>query len=91
MMLRAMTDDTRTDVSFTPLRPASRRRMLVRAVVGPVLWIVALLVATALVARTDAIEFGLAVAAGSFLLAALVLSLLRAGRGREERRYADRR
>lgn len=91
MMLRAMTDDTRTDVSFTPLRPTSRRRMFVRAVLGPVLWLVAVLVATVLVERTDAIELGLAVAAGSFLLAALVLSLLRDGRGREERRYADRR
>jgi zinc transporter ZupT len=86
-----MTDDVRADVSFMPLRPTSRRRLIVRAVAGPVLWIAALLGAAALVAHTDAIELGLAVAAGSFLVAALVLSLLRAGRGREERRYAERR
>jgi hypothetical protein len=62
MMGGAMTDDTRSAVSFVPLRPGSRRRMIVRAVIGPVAWLVALLVAAWLVAHTDAIELGLLVA-----------------------------
>jgi hypothetical protein len=91
MMGGSMTDDTQRAVSFMPLRPGSRRRTIVRAVIGPVLWLAALIVAAWLVARTDAIELGLLVATASFVVALLVLSLLRAARVREEQRHAERR
>ena len=75
---------------FQPLRPASRPKLIAALVLGPILWLVALLVASWLLGHTDAIELGLLVTAASFVLAAVVLSLLRFGRRREERRYADR-
>ena len=58
--------------------------------VGPILWVVMLLVTSWLLDRTNAIELGLLVSAATFVFAAVVLSLLRLGRRREERRYADR-
>ena len=54
------------------------------------MWLVALLVASWLLDRTNAIELGLLITAASGVFAAVVLSLLRLGRLREERRYADR-
>jgi hypothetical protein len=75
---------------FRPLRPASRPRLILAIVFGPVAWLVALDVACVLLARTDAIEAGLAISLASFVVAAIVLGLLRVGRAREERRYADR-
>ena len=48
------------------------------------------LLASWLLDRTNAIELGLLITAASFVFAAVVLSLLRLGRRREERRYADR-
>jgi hypothetical protein len=59
-------------------------------VLGPILWLVAMLVASWLLDRTDAIELGLLLTAAAFLFSAVVLSLLRLGRRREERRYANR-
>ena len=58
--------------------------------IGPILWVAALLLASWLLDRTNAIELGLLITAASFVFAAVVLSLLRLGRRREERRYADR-
>jgi hypothetical protein len=78
------------DEPFRPLRPASRPKLIAALVLGPVLWLVALLVVAWLLDRTNAIELGLLVTAASFVIAAFVLSLLRLGRRREERRYADR-
>jgi hypothetical protein len=75
---------------FRPLRPASGLRLIAAIVLGPVAWAVALLVAAWLIEHTDAIEIGLLVTAGSFVVSAIVLSLLRLGRLREERRYAER-
>jgi hypothetical protein len=75
---------------FRPLRPESRPKLIAAIVLGPVLWLVALLVAAAVLARTNTIEIGLLLTAGSFVIAAVVLGLLRLGRRREERRYADR-
>jgi hypothetical protein len=86
-----MADDADRALRFRPLRPATRWRMVATAIVGPLLWVVALLVGAWLVARADVIEIGLLVAIGAFLLALPVLALLRAGRRREERRYADGR
>ena len=72
------------------MRPASGPKLIAALVLGPIMWVVALMVASWLLDRTDAIELGLLLVAGSFLLAVVVLSLLRLGRRREERRYAAR-
>ncbi len=58
--------------------------------VGPILWVAALVLGAWLLDRTNAIELGLLIAGASFVFAAVVLTLLRLGRGREERRYAGR-
>ena len=78
------------DEPFRPLRPASGPKLIAALVLGPILWVVALMVASWLLDRTNAIELGLLITAASFVFAAVVLSLLRLGRRREERRYADR-
>jgi hypothetical protein len=78
------------DEPFRPLRPASGPKRIAALVLGPIMWVVALLVASWLLDRTNAIELGLLVAAASFVFAAVVLSLLRFGRRREESRYASR-
>jgi hypothetical protein len=83
-------DAHRFDEPFRPLRPTSRPKLIAALVVGPVLWVMMLLVASWLLDRTNAIELGLVVSAATFVFAAVVLSLLRLGRRREERRYADR-
>ena len=72
---------------FVP-RPAGS--VIAALVLGPILWLVALIVAAWLFKYSWAIQLGLAVAAASFLLALLVLALLRRGRRRQEMRYADR-
>jgi membrane protein implicated in regulation of membrane protease activity len=72
------------------MRPASGPKLIAALVFGPILWVVALMVAARLLDRTNAIELGLLVTAASVVFAAAVLSLLRLGRRREERRYADR-
>ncbi len=64
--------------------------MIAAIVLGPVLWLVSLVVVAWLLERTDLIELGLAITAGSFVFAATVLGVLRLGRKREERRYLDR-
>jgi hypothetical protein len=78
------------DEPFRPLRPASRPKRIAALVFGPILWVAALMLASWLLNETNAIELGLLVTAASFVFAAVVLSLLRLGRRREERRYADR-
>lgn len=83
-------DAERASVRFEPLRPASRKRLIVGIVLGPLLWLVALVIAAWVLNITSAIEIGFAVAAASFLVAALTLAVLRRGRIREERRYVDR-
>ncbi len=75
---------------FRPLRPASRPKLIAAFVLGPILWVIGLILVSWVLDRTDAIELGLLIAAASFVFAAVVLSLLRIGRNREERRYADR-
>jgi hypothetical protein len=82
--------DQGIDERFTPLRPASRPKLILAFVLGPVLWLVALLVAAVVVHRTNAIGIGLIVAGASFVVSIVVLGLLRLGRSREERQNADR-
>jgi hypothetical protein len=57
---------------FSPLRPASRR-LLVRALVAPLLWLVALIVVSVTVHRSDAIGKGLLFAAAAFVVSVVVL------------------
>jgi peptidoglycan/LPS O-acetylase OafA/YrhL len=76
---------------FVPLRPAPRRRLIARMVIGPLLWLVALLVAAVVLHRTQAIELGILIAFVCLLVSMIVLSLLRGGRDREQRRYGPRR
>jgi multisubunit Na+/H+ antiporter MnhF subunit len=78
------------DDRFRPLRPASGPKLIAAIVFGPVLWAVVLCILAVIVEYTDAIGVGLLLAVVSFVVSVVVLSLLRRGRVREERRYADR-
>jgi cation transporter-like permease len=79
--------DTERDL-FQPLRPAKGTKLVLAAVIGPVAWVIAWLVAAWLITRTNIIEIGLLLTIGSFLFAVPVLGLLAWGRHREERRFA---
>ena len=86
-----MAEDARpVQTRFRPLRLISRTKMVLAWIVGPLLWVTALATVSWLVDRSSAIEIGLAIAAGSFGLGLLLLSLQRHARLREERRYAGR-
>lgn len=75
---------------FEPLRLASRPRLVAAFVLGPLLWVISFAVASVLIERTNAIELGLLIALGSFVVALVVLGVLYLFRRREERRYARR-
>lgn len=79
----------RPSVRFEPLRPASRGRLVAGFVLGPVLWVVALIVAAWLFDYSWAIGVGLLVTVASFLVSLLVLAVLYSRRRSQERRYAD--
>jgi ABC-type proline/glycine betaine transport system permease subunit len=72
---------------FEPLRPARGAKLMLAAVIGPIAWVIAWLVAAWLIYRTDAIESGLLLTIASFLIAIPILGLLALGRNREERRF----
>jgi membrane protein implicated in regulation of membrane protease activity len=76
-------------VHFEPLRPASRKRLIAGLVFGPLLWLVALSVASWVLEYTWAIELGLVVTLAAFLVAIVVLTFLHRGRRRQEERYQD--
>jgi hypothetical protein len=78
------------DDRFRPLRPASRPSLITAIILGPVVWAIGLAILAAIIEYTDAIALGLLVAAASFVISVILLSLVRQGRLREERRYADR-
>ncbi len=77
-------------VRFEPLRPASRKRMLLGIVIGPFLWIVALVTVAFVLHFSSAIELGLLIALISAVVATVILVLLRQDRVRQEKRYAAR-
>jgi hypothetical protein len=83
-------DPEPTATRFEPLHPASRSRLVVAFVVGPLMWLVALVVALVLIERTDAIELGLLIAFGSFVVAAIGLLAFYAARRRQELRERAR-
>jgi ABC-type transport system involved in multi-copper enzyme maturation permease subunit len=80
----------RPSVRFEPLRPASRGRLIAGFVLGPVLWLVALIVAAWVSNHSSAIALGLLVTVAAFLVSLLVLGVAHALRSRRERRYAER-
>jgi hypothetical protein len=69
-------------VRFEPLRPVSRGRLIAAFVLGPILWLVALVVAALLFDYSSSIALGLLVTAASFVVSLLVLALLHARRRR---------
>ena len=86
-----MSNDSESSiVHFEPLRPASRKRMLLAIVIGPLLWLVALVTVAAVLHFSSAIELGLLIALISAVLSTIILVLLRQGRVRQEKRYAAR-
>ena len=74
---------------FEPLRPASRARLILVYVVGPIIWLAAIVGVAVVLRHTRAIARGLLITTVSFLLALVVLLLLHARRRRQERRYAS--
>ncbi len=77
-------------VRFEPLRPASRKRLLMGFMLGPLLWVVGLIVVGWVFHYTSAIELGLLIALISAIVSTVALVLLRQGRVRQEKRYAAR-
>ncbi len=78
------------DDRFRPMRTASGLRLVAAIVLGPLLWVVGLVIIAVLVHKSDAIELGVLIAVGSILVAVPILIVVRLGRRREERRYAGR-
>jgi hypothetical protein len=79
----------RPSVRFEPLRPASRGRLIAGFVLGPFLWLVALIVAAWLFDYSWAIGVGLLITVASFLASLVVLAILYSRRRSQERRYAN--
>ena len=84
-------DIARSPVRFEPLYPASRSSLIVGVVVGPLLWLVVLALGAWVFQYSWAIALGLLVVVFTFVVALIVLSLLRAWRVRQEKRYVDDR
>jgi hypothetical protein len=71
---------------FSPYRRASRGWLRVALfLVGPVLWVVALSFVAVVVSRTDLILIGTLIAVGSFVVAIVLLAIVRRLRIAEER------
>jgi hypothetical protein len=75
---------------FEPLRPASRPRLIVAFVFGPLLWLGALVIAAWVFRYTAAIAYGFAIVLASYVVALAVLAVTYKLRRRQERRYAER-
>jgi hypothetical protein len=75
---------------FRPVHPTPLRRMIVRAIAGPLLWLIALGIVLITLNRTQAIEGGVLIAAASFAVSTIVLLVLRALRLHQERRDVPR-
>lgn len=71
--------------SFRPLLPAPEPRRRLVLVVGPLMWLGALLGLAVVVSRRDAVELALLVVAASFAAGVLVSGWMRLARVREER------
>ncbi len=80
-------DTEQRSVRFEPLRAASRRRLIAGLILGPVTWLVALMITAYLLQNSWAIEAGILITLGSFVIACAVLAVLRQARIRQEQRY----
>ncbi len=78
-----------SSVRFEPLHPASRSAVIAGVLVGPLLWLVALVAVAWFFEYAWAIAFGLLVTVTTFLVALVVLALVRVARVRQEKRYVD--
>ena len=78
-------------VRFEPLRPASRSRLIAGFVLGPILWLVALVVVAWVVDKSSAIALGFAVAAGVLRDRPARALVVYVARRRQEKRFAERR
>ena len=86
-----MSNDSKSStVRFEPLRPASRKRLALAVVVGPLLWVVALSTVAWVLHISSAIELGLLIALIAGVVSTIVLALVRHARIRQEERYAAR-
>lgn len=81
-------DGLSTRVRFEPTQSASRPRMVVAMLAGSVAWAGALATVAIVTHKGEAIQYAAALTAGAFVVALVVLSLIRWGRQREERRAA---
>jgi hypothetical protein len=73
---------------FEALRPATHRRRVVLLLVGPVLWLAALVAVAIVLNRRDFIEIGFLIAGMTFVVGAVLLLLARRDRIREGERGA---
>ena len=73
------------------MRRAPRSTRVALYILGPLLWVVALIVVSLLVREQDAIETGLLVAGAAFVVAVVMLLPQRMLRVRSEREHASTR
>ena len=76
-------------VHFEPLHPASRSAVIIGVLVGPLLWLVAIVAVAWFFEYSWAIGFGVVLTVSTFVLALVGLALLQASRVRQEKRYVD--
>jgi hypothetical protein len=76
---------------FSPLRRAPRSTRVALYILGPLLWLVALILVSLLVREQDAIETGLLIAGAAFVVAVVLLLPQRMLRVRSEREHASTR
>ena len=65
-------------------------RLTTAIILGPLVWMIAFIVTSVILEKTDAVELGLAVTACSSTFGFLVLIVLRQLRDRERRRFERR-
>ena len=80
-----MTERSQPPAQVRPLRKASPSRRALALLIGPILWIAALVVLAFVLDQRDAVEVALIVLAASFAAGLLFSGWLRAARVREER------
>lgn len=82
---RAQTGEgTEPGHTFSPLRRAPRRKLIAAMLLGPVLWVAALAVLVTALRDDDAVEFGLVIALGAFVVAFICLTIGRFARARND-------
>jgi low temperature requirement protein LtrA len=72
--------------AFEPLQLAPRSRRVLVVLVGPVLWLIGIVVVGLVVQRRGSVQFGLEVTVIAFLVSLPICWLARLRRLREERR-----